>query len=142
MAKRSMTCFQKNPTICLKIKKREGVHLTPSLLYSIAFDMVFRNVAGTVKSFAQISFSHDKMRSASYRIYHIGCVLKILHVHVFLLAPMCSGNMAEPGANKHSAELLSGKVPPTRVRRRISRFRCSIALLVRIRVQCSNGKSI
>ena len=35
------------------------------------------------------------------------------------------------------AELPSGKVPTTRVRRRISRLSRSITLLVRIRVQCS-----
>ena len=39
------------------------------------------------------------------------------------------------------AELPSGKLPTTRVRRRISRFSRSITLLVRIRVQCSLGKS-
>ena len=39
------------------------------------------------------------------------------------------------------AELPSGNVPTTRVRRRISRFSRSITLLVRMRVQCSLGKS-
>ena len=39
------------------------------------------------------------------------------------------------------AELPSGKLPTTRVRRRISRFSLSMTLLVRIRVQCSLGKS-
>ena len=39
------------------------------------------------------------------------------------------------------AELPSGKIPTTRVLRRISRFGRSITLLVRIRVQCSLGKS-
>ena len=39
------------------------------------------------------------------------------------------------------AELPSGKLPTTRVRRRISRFSLSITLLVRMRVQCSLGKS-
>ena len=40
-----------------------------------------------------------------------------------------------------SAEFPSGKAPTTRVLRRISRFIRSITLLVRIRVQCSLGKS-
>ena len=35
----------------------------------------------------------------------------------------------------------SGKLPTTRVRRRISRFSRSMTLLVRMRVQCSPGKS-
>ena len=39
------------------------------------------------------------------------------------------------------AELPSGNVPTTRVLRRISRFSRSITLLVRMRVQCSLGKS-
>ena len=39
------------------------------------------------------------------------------------------------------AELPSGKLPTTRVRRRISRFSRSMTLLVRMRVQCSLGKS-
>ena len=39
------------------------------------------------------------------------------------------------------AELPSGNVPTTRVLRRISRFSRSITLLVRMRVQCSPGKS-
>ena len=39
------------------------------------------------------------------------------------------------------AELPSGKVPTTRVRLRISRFSRSMTLFVRIRVQCSEGKS-
>ena len=39
------------------------------------------------------------------------------------------------------AELPSGKQPTTLVLRRISRFSRSITLLVRIRVQCSEGKS-
>ena len=39
------------------------------------------------------------------------------------------------------AELPSGKVPTTLVRLRISRFRRSMTLFVRIRVQCSGGKS-
>ena len=39
------------------------------------------------------------------------------------------------------AELPSGKLPTTRVRRRISRFSLSMTLLVRIRLQCSLGKS-
>ena len=39
------------------------------------------------------------------------------------------------------AEFPSGNVPTTRVRRRISRFSRSITLLVRMRVQCSLGKS-
>ena len=39
------------------------------------------------------------------------------------------------------AEFPSGNVPNTRVRRRISRFSRSITLLVRMRVQCSLGKS-
>ena len=39
------------------------------------------------------------------------------------------------------AELPSGKLPTTRVRRRISRFSLSMTLLVRMRVQCSLGKS-
>ena len=39
------------------------------------------------------------------------------------------------------AELPSGKLPTTRVRQRISRFSRSITLLVRMRVQCSLGKS-
>ena len=39
------------------------------------------------------------------------------------------------------AELPSGKLPTTRVRRRISRFSRSMTLLVRMRVQCSPGKS-
>lgn len=38
------------------------------------------------------------------------------------------------------ADLPSGKVPTTRVRLRISRFRRSIALLVRMRHQCSRGR--
>ena len=40
------------------------------------------------------------------------------------------------------ADLPSGKAPTTRVRLRISRFRRSIALLVRIRRQCSRGKAV
>ena len=40
------------------------------------------------------------------------------------------------------ADLPSGKVPTTRVRLRISRFRRSIALLVRTRRQCSRGKAV
>ena len=39
------------------------------------------------------------------------------------------------------AELPSGKLPTTRVRRRISRLSRSMTLLVRMRVQCSLGKS-
>ena len=39
------------------------------------------------------------------------------------------------------AELPSGKLPTTRVRRRIYRFSRSMTLLVRMRVQCSLGKS-
>ena len=39
------------------------------------------------------------------------------------------------------AELPSGKVPTTRVRRRISRLSRSMTLLVRMPVQCSNGNS-
>ena len=39
------------------------------------------------------------------------------------------------------AELPSGKVPITLVRLRISRLRRSMTLFVRIRVQCSGGKS-
>ena len=39
------------------------------------------------------------------------------------------------------AEFPSGNVPTTRVRRQISRFSRSITLLVRMRVQCSLGKS-
>ena len=39
------------------------------------------------------------------------------------------------------AEFPSGNVPSTRVHRRISRFSRSITLLVRMRVQCSLGKS-
>ena len=39
------------------------------------------------------------------------------------------------------AELPSGKLPTTRVRRRISRLSRSMTLLVRMRVQCSPGKS-
>ena len=39
------------------------------------------------------------------------------------------------------AELPSGNVPTTQVLRRISRFSRSITLLVRMRVQCSLGKS-
>ena len=41
-----------------------------------------------------------------------------------------------------SAELPSGKQPATRVRLRISLFSRSITLLVRILVQCSEGKSV
>ena len=39
------------------------------------------------------------------------------------------------------AELPLGNVPTTRILRRISRFSRSITLLVRMRVQCSLGKS-
>lgn len=39
------------------------------------------------------------------------------------------------------AEFPSGKVPTTRVRLRISRFRRSMALLVRVRHQCSRGSA-
>ena len=41
-----------------------------------------------------------------------------------------------------SALLPSGKVPTTRVRRRISRFSRSMALLVRMRLQCRAGKRV
>ena len=40
------------------------------------------------------------------------------------------------------ADLPSGKVPTTRVRLRISRLRRSMALLVRMRRQCSRGKRV
>lgn len=41
-----------------------------------------------------------------------------------------------------SADLPSGNVPTTRVRRRISLFSCSMALFVPILVQCCMGKSV
>ncbi|EEG29328.1 hypothetical protein CLOSTMETH_03048 [[Clostridium] methylpentosum DSM 5476] len=48
--------------------------------------------------------------------------------------------MAQPGADQHEGRVASGKLPTTRVRRRISRFSLSMTLLVRMRVQCSLGK--
>lgn len=41
-----------------------------------------------------------------------------------------------------SADLPSGNVPTTRVRRRVSLFSCSMALFVPILVQCCMGKSV
>ena len=64
--------------------------------------------------------------------------LQVLHVHVFLAAPLGACHMAQTSIG---AELPSGNVPTTRVRRRISRLSRSITLLVRMRVQCSLGKS-
>ena len=57
------------------------------------------------------------------------------------LFPVTVGDMISSDPAMRRAELLSGKVPTIRVRLRISRFRRSMTLFVRICVQCSGGKS-
>lgn len=59
--------------------------------------------------------------------------LHAFHVHRhFLFAPLPACDMVKASSNEHQAKLPSGKAPTTRVRRRIPRFRRSMALLVRI----------
>ena len=98
-------------------------------------------------------------------------ILQVLHIHVLLVAPLGACHMAQPGTDQHQgrvavretahhtgaaadlpvqplndivgAELPSGKLPATRVRRRISLFSRSMTLLVRIRVQgCFGTKEV
>ena len=70
------------------------------------------------------------------------CISMCFMLMYFFPAPLGSGNMTQSGAYQHQSRMAIGKVPTTRVLRRISRFRRSMALLVRIFCQCSGGKSI
>lgn len=67
--------------------------------------------------------------------------LQELHIYVLLVAPLGAGHMAHQAQTSVRAELPYGKLPTTRVRRRISQFSRSMTSLVRMRVQCSLGKS-
>lgn len=59
----------------------------------------------------------------------VGHSLQVPHIHVLLVAPLGTGDMAEPGADQHQRRVPIWEAayyagPP----------------LVRIRVQCSKGK--
>ena len=65
---------------------------------------------------------------------------EMLHIHAFLFptwVPATCRSLAQTSIN---AEFPSGKEPTTRVRLRISLFRRSMTLFVRILVQCLKGK--
>ena len=64
----------------------------------------------------------------------------MLHIHIFLLCHRVSATGRSQAQTSIRAEFPSGKLPITRVRRRISLFRHLITLLVWMRVQSVAGK--
>lgn len=72
----------------------------------------------------------------------VGDCFEMLHIHVFLVPhwiPATCRSLAQTSVNE---EFPSGKEPTTQVRLRISLFRRSITLFVRILVQRSKGKAV
>ena len=66
--------------------------------------------------------------------------LQMPHVHVLLVTPLGACDMAQAGADEHQGGVAIREGTHD-LRLRISRFRRSMTLFVRIRVQCSGGKS-
>ena len=92
---------------------------------------------GTVKSYAQISLQTLAERSQPAIEASSIAASKCFMFMYFLLPHWVPATWRSLAQTSIRAELPSGKVPTTRVRRRISRFSRSITLLVRMRVQCS-----
>ena len=63
--------------------------------------------------------------------------LQVLHIHVFLVAPLGAGYMSQSGTDQHQGRVAVRERPHHTGPAAISRFNRSITLLVRIRAQCS-----
>ena len=99
------------------------------------------NHDGSVKSFSQISLQPLGERSQP-AIEASSRMASKCFIFMYFLLPHCvPATWRSRAQTSMRAELPSGKQPTTRVRRRISLFSRSMTLLVRMRVQCSLGKS-
>ena len=67
--------------------------------------------------------------------------LQVLHVHIFFVAPLRARYMAKPGANQHQSRVAVRERSHHAGSADLTVQRRSITLLVRMRVQCSLGKS-
>ena len=88
------------------------IGLEPRGNCALNFDLLSRlRENGSVKNYAQICMQTlCRMRSASQGADVIHR-LQVLHVHVFLVAPLCAGNMAQPGADQHERGFAVRKAP-------------------------------
>ena len=107
------------------------------LFYVLHFSTLFAHSHGAVKIYAQIYLQAPAEWSqpaieASYR-----AASKCFMFMYFLLPHWVPATWRSRAQTSIRAELPSGNVPTTRVRRRISRFSRSITLFVRMRVQCA-----
>ena len=100
-----------------------------------------QNESGTVKIYAQIYLQTpaDLKSAGNGNVIHDR--FQVLRVHVILVAPLGARHMAKPRADQHQGGISIGERPHHASPAAISRFSRSITLLVRIRVQCSLGKS-
>ena len=80
------------------------------------------------------------MRSASNGSVLNGS-LQVLHLHVLLVAPLGASHMAQAGTDQHQSGVAVREATHHTGTAADPRFSRSITLLVRIRVQCSLGKS-
>ena len=96
---------------------------------------------GSVKDFSQIGLQTLLYRSQPAMEASSMAASRCFIFMCFLLPHWVPATWRSRAQTSMRAELPSGKLPTTRVRRRISRFSRSMTLLVWIRVQCSLGKS-
>ena len=96
---------------------------------------------GTVKNYAQKSLQTPAEWSQPAIETSSKAASKCFMFMYFLLPHWVPATWRSLAQTIIRAEFPSGNVPTTRVLRRISRFSRSITLFVRIRVQCSLGKS-
>ena len=96
---------------------------------------------GSVKIIAQNYLQAPAKRSQPAMKASSRAVSRCFIFMYFLLPHWVPATWRSRAQTSIRAELPSGNAPTTRVRRRISRFSRSITLLVRMRVQCSLGKS-
>ena len=120
-----------------------GYTMSQRLPHFATVSYAFRNrfTAGTVNLYAQNSMQAVKEKSRYAMEESPKVASRCFMFMCFLFPHWVPATWRRRAQTSIRAELPSGNVPTTRVRLRISRFGRSMTLFVRIRVQCSEGKS-